>query len=108
MTRKASLPYLMQSGGRWYFRRGRALVRLPDPSDAGFLDAYNAAKKGRPKATRTSIGALIDEYQRSPRWDKLAPRTRADYAKVLNHIRKIAGGAGRFGYHPTGSACGSG
>ncbi len=91
--KKTSLPYLMTVKGRTYFRRGRGkTVRLPDPSEDGFLEAYDAAKRGKPRApTKTTIGALIDEYQRSPKWASLAPRTKRDYGGVLAHIRIVAG-----------------
>lgn len=92
MVRLTQLPYLMQSGPRWYFRRHGSLTRLPDPSDPGFLAAYDAAKRGRPPApTSTSVEALILSYVASTRWEKLAPRTKADYRKVLDYLRDKIG-----------------
>ena len=93
--KKPSLPYLTsRKGGRyWYFRRGKGqMVPLPNPSDDGFLEAYNRARKGTPpKPSRTSIEALILSYVESARWRKLSPRSKADYGKVLDHIRAEAG-----------------
>lgn len=96
--KRPDLPHLSRTTARgrdyWYYRRrGYPLVRLPAPTDPGFLDAYSAASRGAPERpeTRSNIGALIDSYQSSPRWDRLAPRTRKDYAKVLSHIRSKAG-----------------
>ena len=91
--KKVALPYLMTVKGRIYFRRGRGkTVRLPDPSDPGFLAAYDAAKRGTPAApTRTSVNALIASYGASTRWERLAPRTKADYRKVLDYLRDKIG-----------------
>lgn len=98
--KKPSLPYLETRTRQtkagpvvyWYFRRGKgALTRLPDPDDDGFLAAYAEAKRGAPRPTRTSIRALIQSYKASPRWSKLSPRSKADYAGVLDHIDAVAG-----------------
>lgn len=102
--KKPSLPYLetrtkvLAGGGKatyWYFRRGRMTpIRLPDPSDTGFLAAYDEAAKGpkRTTSSKTTISALIDSYMASARWEKLAPRTQRDYRGVLDHIAAKAGG----------------
>ncbi|TPE53043.1 site-specific integrase [Amaricoccus solimangrovi] len=97
--KRPGLPHLSRTTSRgreyWYFRRrGYPLVRLPEPTDPGFLAAYAEARDGKPQRAapgRTSIAALIDSYQSSPRWDRLAPRTRRDYDKVLGRIRQKAG-----------------
>lgn len=96
--KRPSLPYLEKrsKAGReyWYFRRrGEPTVRLPDPSEPDFLRAYEAARdrKAARRPSRANIAGLIDSYQDSPRWEKLAPRTQRDYRLVLGHIRKSAG-----------------
>lgn len=88
MVRKLSdLPFTMWSGGRIYYRRHGRLVRLPDPSDPGFLAAYEAAgERKRPSPASTTVEALVGSYSRSTRWEKLAPRTQADYRKVLIYL----------------------
>lgn len=95
--KKPALPYLevrrKGTSAYWYFRRGKGpTVRLPDPDAPGFLAAYDEAKKERRRETgKTTIAALIRSYSDSPRWEDLAPRTRADYRKVLIHIEASAG-----------------
>lgn len=98
--KKPSLPFLeartkrAKSGVKtyWYFRRGKGkTTRLPDPEDPGFIAAYEAAKRDRPKPTRTSIGALVDSYMETPEFAEKAARTRRDYQGVLAHIKDVAG-----------------
>lgn len=92
MTRPPSLPYLMKSGGRWYFRRGGALVRLPDPSDDSFLAAYDAAKRGKPRApSNTSIAGLIVSYKASSLYAEKSPRTRRGYDRALAYLHDKIG-----------------
>lgn len=93
VKRSDDLPYLTRTKGRVYFRRGKApLVRLPDPSDPDFLTAYTAARRGRPLAPATrTVSGLIRSYGQSSRWTKLAPRTMADYRKVLDYLRDKIG-----------------
>lgn len=96
MTRKPSLPYLESRKYRgrvyWYFRRrGEKSTRLPDPSDPPFLAAYEEARRGKPKVSRTSIGALVDLYIKSPGFAEKAHRTQRDYLDVLEHIKAVAG-----------------
>lgn len=93
VKRSDDLPYLTRTKGRVYFRRGKApLVRLPDPSDPDFLVAYTAARRGRPLAPATrTVSGLIRSYGQSSRWTKLAPRTMADYRKVLDYLRDKIG-----------------
>lgn len=38
-----------------------------------------------------TLGALIETWERSPRWRKLAPRTKAQYVTYLRHLRPMAG-----------------
>lgn len=90
--KRVSLPFLMQSGGRTYFRRAGVLIRLPDPSADGFLEAYNEAKRGKPaKATRTSVSALIDHYRASSTFAEKSARTRAEYDKAMAYLREKIG-----------------
>lgn len=91
MIRKIELPYLMQSGGRWYFRRNGRVTRLPDIDAPDFLAKYDEAKRGRAKPTRTSVAALIESYMLSARFTRRAPRTRKDYSGVLDYLREKIG-----------------
>ncbi|MBN9018464.1 MAG: tyrosine-type recombinase/integrase [Rhizobiales bacterium] len=69
----------------WYAWKGGP--PLPGkPGDPEFVAAYNAAvsRKVQPKAG--SLQVVIDAFQRSAEWSELAPRTRADYVKLIKII----------------------
>ena len=88
MTKRPDLPYLRAKKGRgrtyWYFERHGERTALPDPAAPDFLAAYERARRGVPPVTgKRTFARLVQEYRRSNRWAKLAPRTRADYDKVL-------------------------
>lgn len=94
--KKPDLPYLVRqpSKGRdyWYFRRGGESVRLPDPSDANFLRAYDEAKRGRTRApVKRNFRALITAYKSFHKYKSLAPRTKVDYSKVMDYLLDIVG-----------------
>lgn len=92
MVRPVQLPFLMQSGGRWYFRRKGVLVRLPDPESEDFLAAYDAARRGKPaQPTRTTVNALIEAYQRTDAWTLRARRTQKDYAECIAYLAEKIG-----------------
>ena len=96
--KRARLPYLTQKTTKgqtyWYFRRGGAYVRLPDPKDPTFLPAYNALLQGKPllpSTTARTWRGLIENYRHSPSWAKLSPRTRKDYERVFDWIERTMG-----------------
>lgn len=94
--KKPDLPYLVRqrSKGRdyWYFRRGGESIRLPDPSDANFLRAYDEAKRGRTrKPVKRNFRALITAYKSFHKYKSLAPRTKVDYSKVMDYLLDIVG-----------------
>lgn len=94
--KKPDLPYLVRqrSKGRdyWYFRRGGESIRLPDPSDANFLRAYDDAKRGRTrKPVKRNFAALITSYKSHYKYKALAPRTQRDYSKVMDYLLDIVG-----------------
>lgn len=105
-----SLPYVrcQRSKGRpyYYYRRNGRDVRLPDPTDPGFLPTYQtvhaaaetaagAVKAAGPAAPAPgSMAALVVAYKGSPEWRELAPATQKDYQKVLEPLRT------RFGHLP--------
>lgn len=98
--KKPDLPYLQKKKGRngkiyWYFSRGKdERVPLPDPSDDAFMQAYTDARKGRVRVpVKRNFDRLIEEYLKSPKWQKLAPRTKKDYRKAIEYIREVAGHA---------------
>lgn len=88
----ADLPYLTRKTSRgkvyWYFRRAGSYVALPDPTAPDFLARYEAARRGgsAPREAGRTWRALIADYRRSPEFAALAPRTRADYDKVMEWV----------------------
>jgi integrase len=100
MTRRGLPPYVYAKGrkGYLYFSRGGVLRRMPeDPTSAEFAEAYARARSAVAvpvKPRGDSFAALVAHYKGSPRYGKLAPRTKADYDKVLAFI------ADRLGHLP--------
>lgn len=88
--KKADLPFLRKKRAKgkdyWYFERMGERIALPPPDAPDFLEQYQIAKRGhRPALPQgRTFKRLIAEYRASPRWTRLAPRTRKDYEKVLN------------------------
>ncbi|MCW1920849.1 tyrosine-type recombinase/integrase [Rhodobacter sp. KR11] len=88
--KKVDLPHLRHKRAKgkdyWYFERMGERIALPPPDAPDFLEQYQIAKRGHrpaPLQGRT-FKRLIAEYRASPRWTRLAPRTRKDYEKVLD------------------------
>ncbi|MBB3910505.1 tyrosine-type recombinase/integrase [Sphingomonas desiccabilis] len=87
----------------YYFLRGFGALKPQDgdeaaefaPGTPAFMRAYHAAIQA-PRIARThgTLQAIIDGYQRSPQYLKLAPRTKRDYDAALLRIGE------RFGDHP--------
>ena len=46
---------------------------------------------GRKTQAKTSWNALMDDYLTSDRWNRLKPRTRTDYHKVMEYLREKVG-----------------
>lgn len=65
------------------------------PGTPAFMRACNAAIEA-PRIARTAgtLQAVIDAYEKSPQFTKLAPRTQRDYGAPLVKIGDI------FGTHP--------
>lgn len=72
----------------YYFRRGGLEIRLPPPTDAGFLPKYSECLKAPESKCELpySIASLIKAYRQSPEFKSLAPRTRAVREVFLNLI----------------------
>lgn len=89
---KRDLPaYCYRKGKRGYvyfIRRGSKPVRIhAQPGTAEFAAEYALAMKGRAQAPAArNFAALIRHYKAGPRYARLAPRTKADYDKVLSFI----------------------
>jgi len=52
-----------------------------------FLAELDLKRNGRHKKEDGSLGALIRAYRASPEFKQLAPRTKADYDKALDHLQ---------------------
>ena len=88
--------YRKPSGAVYFYRRGEPSIRIrAEYGTAEFAREYALALQGAPVANATgrTFLNLIRSYQKSTRWTKLAPRTQADYGKVLAYI------AEKFGKH---------
>lgn len=88
---KRDLPpyvYRKKGGHLWFVRRGWQSTRIhaayPSPE---FYAELAAIQRGIPKVSgNRTFSNLIASYMRSERWTSLAPRTRADYQKVLTLV----------------------
>jgi integrase len=98
------LPYLWAAKGRnrdyWFYRRNDQRIPITDPQgnrlfpgDVGFLEAYErihttfgTADGDKPKVG--SLGHLIDTYKAAPEFLKRAEKTRKDYARYLDIIKR--------------------
>lgn len=85
-------------GGRYtylYFRWQSVYRRLPsDPNSEAFRTEYAKALASISAEAETpviggSIRALMRDYKGSPEYKSLAPKTQADYARVLDVLRPI-------------------
>lgn len=95
---KIDLPYVQafkdrHGRQRYYYRRGRARVALPDVGDPDFMRAYAAAKAvdhSKDKGERLkpySISALLAEYYGAAEFKKLESSTKSTYRNMLERFR---------------------
>ena len=94
-------------GHTYHYRRtAKGLVRLPEPSDPGFLAAYEAAEKGpapKPGQQREagSVAALCELLRRSEEWtEDTKPSTRRSWSLILAKIEDTRGKAPVKGIEP--------
>ncbi|ARC36625.1 integrase [Paracoccus yeei] len=95
MTKK-ELPrhvYAKKGGAIYFQRRGFKTVRFATkPGTPEFAAEYAAILRGRaPVPEGRTLRALVISYQLSDRFTDLAPRTRADYLKVLEFVKSKLG-----------------
>lgn len=76
-----------------YFRKDGRYVRLPDdPSSEEYDREYwRLMRGGSERSNRLTFEKLIASYKQSPKWQKLAPRTKSDYSKVLEYLSDTVG-----------------
>ena len=78
--------------GRIYVRIRGTLHRIwSAEGTADFDREYWEILTGKRAAAKTSFAALMDDYRKSDRCLSLAPRTRADYDRVLDYLRPRIG-----------------
>lgn len=78
----------VKAGGRVYYYHRATGTRLPDdPASPEFAAAYEAAIAGdRKNAKAGTIGALIVDYKRTPKFRALGKDTRAYYDRMLEFL----------------------
>jgi integrase len=76
-----------------YFRKDGRYVRLPDdPSSEEYDREYwRLMRGGGALSQRFTFEKLIKSYKQSPKWERLAPRTKSDYSKVLEYLSDTIG-----------------
>src|SRR5215475_1175562 len=78
-----------------YFRWHDVYRRLPDnpDSEAFRIEYARALASISPERQQPIIGgsvrALLRDFKSSPEWADLAPKTQADYARVLDQLKPI-------------------
>ena len=77
----------------WYAWKGGPRLR-GQPGDAEFMADYNAAVVRKVQPPQGVVLSVLQGFQASSDWDDLAPRTRADYVKLIKVIEQ------RFGDFP--------
>ncbi len=85
----------------YYARGGKPHIRLDAPEGTpAFLEAYEAAQQAktiqrrlahRPSKPHRSLRDLVDLYQRSQRYARLAPHTQRVYDRVLHRLLHVEG-----------------
>lgn len=95
--KKPNLPYLdiiERKGVTYiYFRRGKVRHRLPDnPDTEEFSRAYWEIRSGKKTSSiKTTWGALVVSYYKSPEFNKLSDGTKANYRRHCEVIREKNG-----------------
>lgn len=75
-----------------YYYAWKGGPRLPGkPGDDEFLAAYEDAVKARARPASDTLQAVINDYQDSPAYLDLAPRTQADYVRNIKVIEREYG-----------------
>lgn len=95
MTRKNLPKYVYPDRGYVRFirrARGQSVMMKEEPGTPEFFDHYNRLLKGRePIPAKRTFETLALSYFESEAYTKLKPRTKSDYRKYIEHIRKTWG-----------------
>ncbi len=104
VTAKGKTYHYFRTGVHTMNERGakvEVLTRLPDIRDPRFAASYAAAQAARTKREPVAfmtIAKLIDQYQRSTEYRKLAPNTRTLYDVYLRELDDLTGDAPADGF----------
>lgn len=71
------------------WKGGPALVG--EPGSPAFVESYNAAHAARAVKSADTLGGVLNAFQRSAEWDRLAARTQIDYRKKIVEIEGAFG-----------------
>lgn len=76
-----------------YFRRDEKYIPLPsDPTSEEYDKAYwKLMRGGGVLQNKRTFDKLILSYRQSPKWKRLAPRTKKDYLKGLEYLHEVIG-----------------
>lgn len=92
---KRGLPayvYAKGKNGHLYFIRPGICQRIKSaPGTADFAAEYAVLLRGKTAPATMTIAKLIDAYQKSPEWAKLAGNTRKSYRRHLDYFREKIG-----------------
>ena len=70
-----------------YYYAWKGGPRLPGkPGEAEFIAAYNEAVAAKPRGRQEVLQAILTDYQASPEFKNLAPRTQKDYVRNIGKI----------------------
>ena len=81
--------YRVRSKGKVYYYawRGRGAPRLTSkPGTAAFIDELQRAQASRTKIDPTTVRGLTLKFRTSETWNKLAPKTKAEWGRWLDRI----------------------
>jgi integrase len=95
VTKKGLPKYVYADRGYVRFirrARGLSVMMKEEPGTPEFWDHYNRLLKGKePAPVKRNFEALILSYFESDSFRNRKPRTKSDYRKYIEHIRKIWG-----------------
>ncbi|MFT7594456.1 MAG: integrase [Paracoccaceae bacterium] len=95
MTKKGLPKFVYEDRGYLRFirrARGQSEMIKEEPLSPEFWDHYNGLLRGRkPIPSQRNFESLALSYFESEAFRKLKPRTKSDYRKYIEHIRKIWG-----------------
>ena len=105
------------SRGREYFtyhyargtKQAGPRIKLPHPTDEGFLTAVRKAAGGRGHPAAGTFGALVEAYRASPEWGELSAASRDGYGRYLHEIDEFGVICAWQNWHPAmSSPCATG